>query len=171
LEKHEFYAVLAEELLAYTDSNVESAYNDEICLPVCEYETNSVQTTNLAENGHSANFDWFEKGSKFRPRCAVCKMENNIREKVNLSLFNARNCWLLAFCFSCDLYGHSSVKVESKLHNFPELLGKTCFEIMHSDYCKGLWIRGVKRRSVSTKHHVYTNLLEMYGLPTKKGNK
>ena len=58
----------------------------------------------------------------------------------------------------------------SKLHKIPELSGKTCYEIMHSNFCNGLWSIG-KRRTVSTKHDVYKMLLDKYDIPKKKGSR
>ena len=81
---------------------------------------------------------------------------------------SSRDKRTLAFCDSCNLFGHTSVNRDSKFQNIPELAGKTCFEILHDDFCKGLWGASSPRRSVSTKHHVYEKLLDLYDLPKKK---
>ena len=58
------------------------------------------------------------------------------------------------------------------MQNLAELKNKSCFEILHADCCKGLFEKSKNgRRRVSTKHHVYDDLLKEYDIPKKKGSR
>ena len=115
--------------------------------------------------------DW-KVATEARPYCAVCQMERNMQHKAECEMFSPRNRYLLAYCEKCKVYGHINVKNDSKLQNIPELENKSCFEILHADCCKGLFDNSKNgRRSVSTKHYIYNNLLKQYDIPKKKGSR
>ena len=78
---------------------------------------------------------------------------------------------MLAYCKECDMYGHTDVRTGSKMSNIEELKGMSCFEMLHSNCCKGLFGNSKERRTVSTKHHIYASLLKDYNVPKKKGNR
>ena len=169
LHKHEFHAALAEEMLAFSEMDVEKAYENELGLPAGEVEDRDEVSTPEPTVCHLADYNWIKNG-KLRPHCAVCKLESNLRERAKYSKMSSRSQRALAYYGLCKLSAHTSVNETSKLHKIPELSGKTCYEIMHSNFCNGLWSIG-KRRTVSTKHHVYKMLLDKYNIPRKKGSR
>ena len=170
LQKHEFYAAFAEELLCVNDSDVEEAYTNELCLPIVDAESPNTEKTSTVYFDHLPNYDWGENDS-FRPHCYVCKMEGNLQSRAKSGRCSSRDKRALAFCDSCSVFGHTSVNRNSMFQKVPQLAQKTCYQILHDDYCKGLWEQTSRRRSVSTKHHVYHKLLELYDLPKKKGSR
>ena len=124
---------------------------------------------------HVPEYNWKEREmtgeGRYRPHCAVCKLESNLWARAKYGKCPSRSQRALAFCAECGIYGHTSVNENSKFQEIPELRGKSCYDIIHSDFCNGLWNNSGKRRTVSTKHHVYDLLLAKYDIPKKKGSK
>ena len=63
------------------------------------------------------------------------------------------------------------LNLNSKWQNLPGLRGKSCFEILHSETCAGLWRSKngqYGRYSVGTSHLASKTLLNEYGLDDKK---
>ena len=173
LLKHQFYAAFAEELIAFSDEEVTNTYTEELCIPTCEIDSVTEEEVQEEHDVHLASYDWRDDSNK-RPHCAVCKMEHNLAVKANGGKWvstNSRNHRALAFCKICGIYAHTTKNTTSKMNEIPELNGMTCFDILHSHSCKGLWDMNTKRRTVSTKHQVYNKLLQLYDIPVKKGSR
>jgi len=45
----------------------------------------------------------------------------------------------MSYCKECNCFLHPSVPFDSKWHTIDGLTGKSCFDIFHSDVCRGLW--------------------------------
>ena len=170
LRKHEFYIGYAEELLSYNDSDVENAYTKELCLPVVDSELHTPEKPSAVNKDHVPNYEW-RRNNSHHPHCAVCKLEGNLQSRAKSGKCSSRVQRTLAYCDSCGLFGHTSVIKNSKFQNITQLAGKSCFDIIHDDYCKGLWDATSPRRRVSTKHHVYDEMLGHYDLSKKKGSR
>ena len=170
MEKHDFYAALSEEMLAFNEQDAFNSYVSDLDLPMNDVDICSVVSDPTEDESHFPTHDWnVEKN--VRPYCAVCKMEENIRKKSESdNKRTSRSQKTLAYCSHCATFAHTSVNNDSKLQNIPTLQGLTCYEILHSESCSGLWQRTEKRRTVSTKHPVYNFLLEQYNVPKKKGS-
>ena len=100
-----------------------------------------------------------------RPCCVVCKLEWNImkRSTVKVSI-GYRDKRFLSHCDTCKVFAHVNCHANNKLCTIEGLRGKSYFDIYHSNMCRGLWGKAGKRTTVSTGHHVYVQLLKMYGL-------
>ena len=102
----------------------------------------------------------------------VCTTEYNMAKRAGFGVDNmsfAHN--FLHGCMSCGVHAHTALHVNSKWQNIPGLRGKSCFEILHSDTCAGLWRSKANesgKYSVSTSHSAYSLLLSEYGLHNKK---
>ena len=138
-----------------------------------EYEMlESVVPTNVYTSTHVPSFHW-EEISHIRSFHSVCKSDETIQiqSKSVCKKYVSRNRNSLAVCIACNLYGHISIMTNSKLHTMPQLSGKSCFEILHSDLCKGLWVTVGNKCIVRTSHPIYNFLLKAYDLDQKKGSR
>ena len=170
LAKHDFYAAYSEELLAYTEEEANNGYCEELGLPVTEADVIPTDSEIPSLASHSPNHD-LKVIKECRPHCAVCKMEHNIAKRSVGGKCHSRCKRALAFCEVCGIYAHTTVDTNSRLQKIPELAGKSCFEILHSNCCKGLWDLTARRRTVSTKHNIYNQLLGLYHIAPKKGSR
>ena len=71
----------------------------------------------------------------------------------------------------CGLYAHTTMMDhDRKILAMPYFVGMTCFQIVHSEECRGLWtIIGAQKMTVSysvnRSHRLYKYLHAEYGLP------
>ena len=92
--------------------------------------------------------------------CTVCKTEGNVAKRseceTNISPHSKKG---LAYCNKCKLHAHTSICFDSKYQVLQGLYGKSCFEILHSETCNGMWST-VSEERVGCKriHKVYMNL-------------
>ena len=160
LRKCDFYACLAEEFIHFSPVTIfpslETAHVPMIGLQVnkdFERESNAL--------GHLPNNDL---QTKDRPSCMVCKLEWNIMKRSTLKVsIGYRDKKFLSHCKSCNVFAHVNCNANNKIGSMEGLRGKSCYEIYHSKVCRGLWGKS-ERRTVSTSHPVYEQLLIMYGL-------
>ena len=71
----------------------------------------------------------------------------------------------MSYCKDCSTCAHRDIPHKNSLWNtIPGIEGMTCFEILHSETCQGLWSGGdskdLRRNSVATGHPVYKLLRE-----------
>ena len=90
----------------------------------------------------------------------LCK-EEEVEENFNFSdlLFNFReSCATDTFnpVLTNKLQDHGSVPFNSVWHTIDGLHGKSCFEILYSDVCEGLWNKGKTRRIQSVPNIQFT---------------
>ena len=171
VKKFEFYAAVAEEMISYVDS------------------TNSRRdpSTERSSQQNSHKQQPADKGT--RNYCVVCRLEENWRrEKGEKDDYgkNARCQDHMVKCLdtSCQLYAHNvAVDHSRRIFQLEPFIGKSCWDIAHSDECKGLWkisgragesverssgsgdVQEVKAQSYSVvrTHNIYKQLAEYYG--------
>ena len=120
---------------------------------------------------------------KDQPRCIVCSLEKQQMMK-DAKIVDKRGAGSertkknLVKCGSCNVWLHNSCKpCVRKNFDHSEIQNMTCFEIYHSDYCKGLWnfrFVGELKKQVSKRdhnHEVFMRLRRDYGLPQKISRK
>ncbi len=173
VKRNEYYAALAEELLAYVD-NTGGDNMDQVNSP-----------RSPVTNGHNP----MPVDHKDRMRCAVCKLEENWMDACNMKRdygSGSRQQRHLARCNMCGITAHSLlVSWHRKIFNIDALKGMSCFEIAHSDHCMGLWIgkgdennmmihqgKTVKKQAyrVSIAHPLYISLMNSYGFTPNPRN-
>ena len=66
----------------------------------------------------------------------------------------------MSACVTCVVHVHSGVTLNSKWYLFPDVHGKNCFEILHSEICDGLC--GNKTDSVGNIVHARVTLCIFY---------
>ena len=128
---------------------------------LCWYHTNLVSRTHLPTR--------MDLISTKRPQCVVCTTENNIDMKPGTQFFiQPMSKTFIYACITYVVHVHSGIHLNSKWHLFPDLCGKTCFEILHWDTCDGLW-RKVQENmaSVRVALHIFYCRVNM-GLIQKK---
>ena len=98
--------------------------------------------------------------------CTVCKTESVLasRSKSNVKIFPYTTRGL-GYCGECNLHAHTSICLDSKYQGIPHLKGKSCFDILHSETCSGMWST-VSQDQITIKrtHKVYRSMLEEYGM-------
>ena len=100
-----------------------------------------------------------------RPCCLVCKLESNIMKRSTLKVsIGYRSKKFLSNCTTCKVFAHVNCNANNKISTIEGLRGKSCYDIYHSNVCRGLWGMTGKRTTVSTGHPVYVQLLKKYGL-------
>ena len=143
--KNEYYAVIAEEMIAYVDKG--EGYE---LVEDCTEVTCLDHTPELMDK-------------KERPACMVCLLEENMRKRKGLKdkfNMNARTQGCISSCTDdgCCVKAHSmKMTNERKIFQMECFKGMTCFEIAHSDAGKSLWKRGDKQckntqHSFQSKH-------------------
>ena len=155
--------------------------------------------TSLREMGHAP----MPVDTADRFYCVVCKLEENWRKEDGLRDphgRNARSQKNMCICSKkdCQLVCHAiPMGHERKIFDIEGLRGLSCFEVAHSDMCKGLWVCSeragqliskslhpndprnkcdsvtkVKQRlpsySLKRTHPVYKHLQEAYGRGREK---
>ena len=92
----------------------------------------------VEEMEHEAILD-FPKGH--RPFCMVCRLEIKLKKRSSDCKCTACSQKHMGYCETCDCYAHATVPFNSKWHSIEGLRGKSCFEILHAEECKGLWTK------------------------------
>ena len=128
VKKFEFYAACAEEMIAYVDE--EFIFDNDDVDPIERNESHSPIIST----------------KKQRNYCVVCKLEETWRKVANkkdsTGKHSRRQCHM-SVCLSsnCKLHAHSAVMDhDRKILEIDCFQGMTCFEILHSEECRGLWI-------------------------------
>ena len=138
--KWEFYSVLAEELLMYTDKNE------------MEGSPAVVAPSKMYMNGHTARpYFLFDKSEIIKqPVCMICSMEESVRNKVfscspvaSKGRKQSRRVKFLAKCTNpfCDVVVHTCNPEESTILKLSTFQGLSCFEIAHTNECNGLFYK------------------------------
>jgi hypothetical protein len=175
LERYEFYAACAQELLNTVDETVPTDTDNE--------EATSLTNKRRPQLGdHTPTFcDEIGKNKK----CLICnldlemakrQMKSDLREKrtsTDLAISCSSGKFVssgLSECWNskCGIVAHSSVlhgKYERPIHKFENFKNLTCFEIAHSSPCKGLFNMNSKRTGVKTSHPIYKQIRVSHGLP------
>ena len=165
IKKCDYYAALAEELIQFSDTGANFAENLEVMTPYMSENilTPAVPTqVNCCAIAGSHTISDYKNSNVVKPFCSVCRTEEHIGKKSCGSY--SKNT--LAYCADCGLFAHTGVlRADSEWHSVSDLSGKTCFEMLHSKTCAGLWmgknISG-RRNSVMTGHLVYKELQKRY---------
>ena len=171
VKKFGFYAAVAEEMMSYVDT------------------TNSC-TDPSAETSSQLNSHTQQPATKgTRNYCVVCRLEEGWRkEKGEKDEYgkNSRCQDHMVKCLdtNCQLYAHNMpVAHDRRIFQLEPFVGKSCWDIAHSDECKGLWkisgragesverssrsgdVQEVKAQSYSLvrTHKIYKQLAEYYG--------
>lgn len=140
VKKFAFYAAVAEEMISYKDGEDEDS------------DSRSVQ------DGH------IPKGAKKADRnyCVVCKLEEKWRKeegKKDQLNKSSRSQDHMVVCEECQLHAHNVVvDHDRKIFELEQFRGKSCWEIMHSSHCKGLWkmsnrVGGMAERKLPGSEH------------------
>ena len=174
MSKNDFYAGLAEEMLKYSEDELQNSYDSLVVYN--DYFNPTTESTDDVPVCTIAHERIMSHASAKRPYCVVCKLEAGIVKRTTHVRSLSRSQKHMSFCAQCQSFLHASVPFESKWHTIEGLAGKSCFDIFHSDVCKGLWILNLdteNRQSygVSTKHPVYIELCAKYNAPTKTRTK
>jgi len=80
-------------------------------------------------------------------------------------------CIATCSCEECLVVAHSTLVEDDtkKIFSIEAFKGKTCFEIMHTDEAKDMWIKVKKREreemKVNMKHPIIKRLRRMHSLP------
>ena len=140
-------------MLKFTEVETELAHNLDVSH---DFLSNSVLTnTSPVRVDCTHEPHHFKTSNVVKPFCSVCRTEEHIGKKSCGSFSKGT----LAYCKQCNLFAHRGIPREnSEWHNLPDLSGKTCFEIMHSNCCEGLWMGNTnsgKRKSVCLGHSAY----------------
>ena len=169
LTSWEYYAVAAEEMIVYEDTEFTSGPSG--------IDWNGNDTTLNTKHLHKA----MAKGG--RRFCIVCKIEEKWRGEDGIKDApgkSARSQFHMAMCTneSCKTVAHATkVDHERKILNMPCFVGMSCFNIMYSRECSGLWtispiagMGGVPSYGVNRKLPIYVHLREQYarGPETRK---
>ena len=165
LVKSDFNAVVAEEILLFSDVDYFRVHATTIMNQNMYDKISHVPATDFRYiNSHvpQTSSDLYQK----RIYCTVCKAEGNVARRSECEIkISPHSKTGLAYCNKCKLYAHSSVCFESKCQSIPGLHGKSCFEILHSESCNGMWsMVSDERVGCKRKHKVYMNLCEEYSL-------
>ena len=127
VKKWQYYAALAEEMIGYSDEEVDGEIIEE--------------GTTRQGPGHVPTA--MNAGTRYP--CVVCNLEEGWRKKAGLKDAygsSARSQKSMVRCASedCQLVAHvGPVKCNRNIFTFPCFEGMNCFDIMHSEECKGLW--------------------------------
>ena len=90
-----------------------------------------------------------------RNYCVVCKLEEPWRR--DSGLLDGKGCHArcssnLAVCNQCGIHAHSvNVNSDRKILKLDCFRGMTCFEILHSHECEGLWHLQQRVRNTSAR--------------------
>ena len=172
VKKFAFYAAVAEEMTLYADGE----------------EIDEDSDSSSEQDGH------IPKGAVKADRncCVVCKLEEGWRKdegKQDIRGKTSRSQDHMVVCEECQLHAHNVVvDHDRKIFQLEQFKGKSCWDIMHSADCKGLWkmsnrvgemaerkLAGsddestrqvsVKAQSYAPKrsHPIYKQLAESYG--------
>ena len=73
-------------------------------------------------------------------------------------------------CVTYAVHIHIWINLNFKWQLFPDLRGKTCFEILHSEKNDGLWSKSESagKYGVYTSHPTYILLQSKYGVDRKE---
>ena len=99
--------------------------------------------------------------------CTVCKTEGNVakRSECVTKTITPHSKKGLAYCNKCKLHAHTSIFFDSTYQVIPGLYGKSCFEILHSETCNGMWSTVSEDRVAAIiTHKVYRSLCVEHGL-------
>ena len=185
VKKWQFNAALAEEMIAYVDTEQSEDANRREA---------GTSTDDIPTDRHTP----MPAVASERNRCMVCKqLEEKWRKEDGLKDARGMNCRSqkhMVVCACCQLAAHGvPMSHDRKIFDIPELEGMSCFSIAHSEFCKGLWsvssnivevfprnVPGasqdtvpdsneVMTRSYEVKrsHQVYKSLLRQYGREKK----
>jgi hypothetical protein len=131
VKRSQYYAALAEELVAYVDET--------------EGEIVGVQT-NLRSGISMGGHNLILASNKEKIQCTVCKWEEKWMDACKLyrdccNGNGSRQQGHLAVCELCGISIHSfPVPWHRRIFGMEPLKGLSCFQIEHSEYCVGLWI-------------------------------
>jgi len=166
LLKSDFNAVVAEEMLAFSELDYQRAQATSIMSDYMYDEIGSVGTGSRSSDISSHVPGDINPVCQKRVYCTVCKTEGHIarRSKSDVKIFpHTRRA--LAYCSKCKLHAHTSVFALSKYQCITGLEGKSCFEILHSETCIGMWSTVSEDRVTTARtHKVYRNLCAEHGL-------
>jgi hypothetical protein len=121
VKKHQFYAALAKEMIAYVD-NKDHLYSDE----EEEVKATGIEHEHQLAIGSEHNY------------CVVCRLEEKWRDMVGKKdrrTKHARRQDHMAVCTNvhCRLHAHSTrMDHDRRIFNMDCFKGKSCFEIAHS---------------------------------------
>jgi len=166
LLKSDFNAVVAEEMLAFTEFDYTRAQGTTIMSDEMYDEISSVGTGLRSTDISSHVPEEINPVCQKRVYCTVCKTEGNIarHSKSDVKIF-PHTKRALAYCTKCQLHAHTSVFNLFKYQCMPGLEGKSCFEILHSETCNGMWSTISEDRVATVRtHKVYRGLCVEHGL-------
>ena len=173
VKRSDYYAALVEELMAYVDNTggKNTVLEDLASVPVT--------------NDHNP----VPASHKERMQCAVCNLEEKWMDASKMKQdygSGSRQQRHLVVCTSCGISAHSHpVSWPRNIFKMNELKQMSCFQIIHSEHCMGLWIgkggqsnmtigqgKAVKKQaySESIAHPLYRTLMETYGLTPRPRN-
>ena len=192
VKKFAFYAVVAEEMMAYVDT--------EATVETEEIHADSSSNSNFISVSNSGHIPTSVR-SVDRKYCVVCKLEEVWRREAGKKDDRGKNSRCqdhMVQCSNndCQLCAHSMpTGNDRKIFQMECFQGKSCYEIAHSEECKGLWkplvdgevifrttnssndsdgnIRVVKAPScaVNRSHGMYKCLATLYGKSPETRNR
>ena len=166
LVKSDFNAVVAEEMLVFSDLDYRRAQATTIMSEHMYSEITTIGTDfqNVKLSSHQP--EDISALCQKRIYCTVCKTESVLasRSKSDVKIFPHTKKGL-AYCGECKLHTHTSICLDSKYQCIPGLDGKSCFDILHSEKCNGMWSTGSQDRiTIKRTHKLYMSLCVEYGL-------
>ena len=164
--KSDFNAVVAEEMLAFSELDYKRSQATTIMFEHMYSEITNIGTDlrNVKLSSHRPQH--MSTLCQKRVYCSVCKTESVLasRSKSNVKIFPYTTRGL-GYCGECNLHAHTSICLDSKYQGIPHLKGKSCFDILHSETCNGMWSTSSQdRNSTKRTHKVYRSLCVEHGL-------
>jgi hypothetical protein len=187
LERYEFYAACAQELLETVDETVPGDSDNEE--DTVRNNGNEHIRPDLGE--HVPAFTEEVGSDRHKLRCMVCHLDLNMaRRKVLTDAVDesptqelTTACSNGKFVFTglarcgkgdCRFVAHSMAlpkKYERSIHKFKEFRNLTCFEIVHSELCRDLFNMKSKKVGVKTSHPIYKRIRTSHGLNARMTRK
>ena len=182
LERYEFYAACAQELLETVDETVPGESENE---EDTAKKKNEETRPDLGE--HIPTFTYATGVVRTRFRCMVCHLDLRMaRRKVTTDDMvdemtpelteagcNGKHVFSqLAQCTKggCKFVAHSAAlpeEYERSIHKFEEFRNLTCFEIIHSEICRDLFNMNSTKMGVKTSHPIYQRIRISHGLEAR----
>ena len=177
LRRHEFYSILAQEMMEYEDVRIHGLAAGYESHHQVDKDTTTAVPRDLRDDAYGAHVPQSNQGTDWagKRRCSVCAADRNFQGLLGVNVKKYADLKReVSTCHRCCLSAHAGLLQERKrIHRLPEFVGLTCFEILHSNLGKSIWSTHptTHKCQVNRSSVAYKNLREHYGLPREENRK
>jgi hypothetical protein len=170
LQRHEFYAIIAQSLLDFVDPNEEDNGGATKAAPTAALHPTVATPRILHQESFGNHQPIMGKKGGSSHRCAICLLEKTWLHSTS-NLKNGVVC-----CSECGIWAHHChLNDKLEIHKMEEFKGLTCFDILHSIPGKEIWrataTNNQKKYTVHRNHPLVTRLRAAHNLaPLRSGN-